>query len=43
MLYSSMNAATARLACSRVRKCRRLSSSNSRVELNDSLTVLSRA
>ena len=29
--------------CSRVRECRRLSSSNSRVELNDSLAALSRA
>jgi hypothetical protein len=43
VLYSSMNAATARLACSRVAKWRRLSNSNSRVELNDSETALSRA
>jgi len=43
VLYSSMNAATSRRACSRVAKCRRLSSSNCRVELNDSLTALSRA
>ena len=41
--YSSIQAATAWRACSRVRKCRRLSSSNSRVELNDSLAALSRA
>jgi hypothetical protein len=39
VLYSSMNTATARLACSRVAKWRRLSSSNSRVELNDSETA----
>src|ERR1700751_143470 len=43
VLYSSMKAATARLACSRVAKWRRLSNSNCRVELNDSLTALSRA
>src|SRR3984893_19151964 len=43
VLYSSMNVATARLACSRVAKWCRLSNSNSRVELNDSETALSRA
>ena len=42
VLYSSIQAATAWRACSRVRKCRRLSSSNSRVELNDSLAALFR-
>jgi hypothetical protein len=43
VLYSSMNAATSRRACSRVAKWRRRSNSNSGVELNASASALSRA